>query len=77
MTVEEKKKIANKIVLAIKKGMERSVAERNYLPANISDFDRSEIKQMVDNELNIQEQKPKRSTVSINNNYDNDYDIGR
>ena len=31
---------------------------------------------MVDNELNIQEQKPKRSTVSINN-YDNDYDIGR
>ena len=77
MTVEEKKKIANKIVLAIKKGMERSVAERNDLPAHISDFERSEIKQMVDNELNIQEQKPKRSTVSINNNYDNDYDIGR
>lgn len=77
MTVEEKKEIANKIVLAIKKGMERSVAERNYLHANISDFERSEIKQMVDNELNIQEQKPKRRTVSINNNYDNDYDIGR
>ena len=77
MTVEEKKEIANKIVLAIKKGRERSVAERNYLPANISDFERSEIKQMVDNELNIQEQKPKRRTVSINNNYDNDYDIGR
>jgi len=76
MTVGEKKEIVNKIVLAIKKGMERFVAERNYLPANISDFERSEIKQMVDNELNIQEQKPKRSTVSINN-YDNDYDIGR
>ena len=77
MTVGEKKEIVNKIVLAIKKGMERFVAERNDLPANISDFERSEIKQMVDNELNIQEQKPKRRTVSINNNYDNDYDIGR
>lgn len=76
MTVEEKKEIANKIVLAIKKGMERLVAERNYLPANISDFERSEIKQMVENELNIQEQKPKRKTFRANNDYDDYYERG-
>lgn len=59
--------IANKIVQAIKNGMDKAVAERKLIPAYLSEDEIRNIKNLVDNKLMSHEHKQKRKTYSVNN----------